>query len=95
MEMASAEFMITNDFGLHARSAAKIVQAAGEFQAEVYLSRDGARADGKSILDILTLACPKGSVIQVEAVGPDAAQAVETIGLLIRNGFGEGSPGER
>ncbi|MBI4773567.1 MAG: HPr family phosphocarrier protein [Deltaproteobacteria bacterium] len=89
METIGREVVIENEMGLHARSAAKIVQISERFDSQISLCRDGNVADGKSILDILTLACPKGSVIRVEATGPDAEQAIREITGLILRGFEE------
>ena len=45
--------------------------------------------DGKSILEVLTLACPKGSSLTVVAQGPDAREAVEALKELVEKQFGE------
>ena len=89
MKTVAQEMVIENEMGLHARSAAKIVQLSEKFESQILLHRDGNIADGKSILDILTLACPKGSVIRVEAKGPDAEQAIQEIAGLIHRRFEE------
>lgn len=80
---------ITNDLGLHARSAAKIVELAGKFDASLYLSKDGYEVEGASILSILTLACPKGSEINVRIVGKEGALLMEKISELFESKFGE------
>ncbi len=89
METLTKDFSIVNKLGLHARSAAKLVQLSEQFDATIRLFRDRDEADGKSILDILTLACPRGSRIRVEVSGPDASIALKEIGDLIQSGFGE------
>jgi phosphocarrier protein len=45
--------------------------------------------DGKSILSILTLACPQGSIISLRADGPDADKLLEAMERLIDDKFGE------
>lgn len=89
MELKRA-LRIKNDLGLHARSAAKIVELAGQFNARLYLSRDGHEVEGGSILSILTLACPKGSEINVRIVGKDGAALMEKLCRLFDGKFGEG-----
>jgi len=49
----------------------------------VLLEKDGRKVDGKSILDILTLACPMKSRITVEAVGLDADDIMREIEELV------------
>ena len=82
-------FVIKNKLGLHARAAAKIVNVASQYKARIFLERDGQEVNGKSLLGILTLACPRGSRITVRAEGPDAREALEGMGRLIHDKFGE------
>ncbi|OPL15799.1 MAG: hypothetical protein AVO38_09795 [delta proteobacterium ML8_D] len=80
---------ILNRLGLHARPACRFAQKASEFDSTVLLVKDGEKVDGKNILEVLTLACPHGSVLTVRAVGPDADQAVADLKTLVKNRFGE------
>jgi phosphocarrier protein HPr len=82
---------IKNEFGIHARSAAMIVRAIEHCRSIVFLERDGTRVDARSLLDILTLACPKDSRITVSAEGDDAQEVVERIAKLVDDKFGEAS----
>ncbi len=87
--MNAKTFTITNKLGLHARAAAMLVQISNKYKARIFLERDGKQVNGKSILGILTLACPKGSTLIVRAEGTDEDKALEEIGRLIENKFGE------
>lgn len=80
---------IKNELGLHARSAAMIVRALERYRAIVFLERDGNQVDARSLLDILTLACPKDSRVVVRADGDDAREAVDSIQKLVDDKFGE------
>lgn len=82
-------FTIRNRLGLHARAAALLVKTANRFASEVMLERDGLEVDGKSIMGILMLAAAKGSKITLKVNGKDAVQALQTLGKLIENKFGE------
>jgi phosphocarrier protein HPr len=82
-------FEIKNKLGLHARPSAKLVGVASQYKAKVYFERDGRSVDGKSLLNILTLACPMGSLMTIRAEGSDAGEAVEALGKLIEDKFGE------
>lgn len=87
--MSARTYTLKNNLGLHARAAAMLVQVSNKFKSRIYLERDGRQANGKSILGILTLACPKGSSLTVRAEGSDAEKALDEIGALIENKFGE------
>ncbi|MHB8766663.1 MAG: HPr family phosphocarrier protein [Deferrisomatales bacterium] len=82
-------FEIVNALGLHARAAATLVQLAQKYGCHIELLKDDLVVNGKSIMGILMLAAAKGTRLTVRAAGDDAAQAVEGIGELIRNGFWE------
>lgn len=86
---ASGLYRIRNELGLHARAAARMVQVARQFRAEVRLIKDGAQVDGKSILDVLSLSCPRGTEVVLLTLGPDAEEALRAVGGLIEQGFGE------
>ena len=87
--MAKKEFEIVNKLGLHARAAAQFVQVAAKFSSEVFVEKDDFEVNGKSIMGILMLAAPKGSVIYVRTEGDDAQTALDAIGQLIYDKFGE------
>lgn len=81
--------ILKNELGLHARAAAMMVNAASKYKATILFERDGQEVEGKSILGILTLACPKGSSIIVKAEGEDALEALNELEELIEKKFGE------
>ncbi|RPJ04918.1 MAG: HPr family phosphocarrier protein [Deltaproteobacteria bacterium] len=87
--MEAQTFTIRNKLGLHARAAALLVKTANHFDAEVTVEKDGIEVDGKSIMGILMLAASKGTKITLKVEGTDAALALQTLGQLIENKFGE------
>jgi phosphocarrier protein len=80
---------ITNELGLHARAAAKIVALAGQYESNLLLRKGDHEVDGLSILSILTLACPKGTELEALAVGEDAEELLEALNDLFVQNFGE------
>jgi phosphocarrier protein len=87
--MISRDFIISNKLGLHARPSAQLTQAATRFASDIHISRGGRRVNAKSIMGVMMLAAGQGSTVTVEAEGEDAEQALEAIGKLITDGFGE------
>jgi phosphocarrier protein HPr len=82
-------FTIKNKLGLHARAANMVVQAASNFACTITINKDGIEANAKSIMGLLLLAAGHGSEVVVRAEGKDASKAVEEIGRLIEDKFGE------
>lgn len=75
--------VVRNKLGLHARAASRLVKLASGFQAEIYVEKDGTRANAKSIMGILMLAAGRGARLQVTALGPDAEEAILALVQLI------------
>ena len=88
--MQQREIEIVNKLGLHARASAKLTQMAGQFAAEVWISREGRKVNAKSIMGVMMLAAAKGSLVAIETDGPDEAQAMTALVGLINDKFGEG-----
>lgn len=89
-EGAVGRFTIVNIKGLHARAAMKLVQLAARFPCEVTVAGpDGQSANAKSVMGVLLLCGSMGTVIEVQAHGGDAQTAVDSIGRLIADRFGE------
>ncbi len=80
---------IQNKLGLHARAAASFVNTAFRFKAEIDLIKGDERANGKSIMGLLTLAACQGTELHIEAIGPDASEAIRALADLINRKFDE------
>lgn len=79
--MASKTVSVGSSVGLHARPAALIAEAAGEYDDEILLSVDGEEGvDATSPLLIMTLGAEKGATVVVTS---DNEAAVEEIAGLI------------
>ncbi len=80
--------------GFHMRPAHQFAQAAQQFQAQIYVVKGDLRCDGRSIMELLTLAAPQGTELVIEAQGPDAEQAIETLARIVENPQPEEPPTE-
>lgn len=85
----SRDVVITNELGLHARSAAKIAKLVQNAKATVWIIKDGKRADASSIIDVLTLACPKGSKLTLVIDDESDIETLNNLAHLFEVGFGE------
>jgi phosphocarrier protein len=80
---------IVNRRGLHARAAAKFVQVAEQFAAEITVAKDGMVVSGTSIMGLMMLAAATGSHLEIFAKGREATPALEALAKLVANGFDE------
>ncbi len=83
------EAVVVNELGFHARAAAQIAKIAQKATSGIWLTKDGEKVDASSIIDILTLACAKGSRVTFKADSPSDAGILEDIAKLVGDGFGE------
>lgn len=81
---------IPNKLGLHARAAALFTKQASVFSSKIEVIKDHMRVNGKSIMELLTIAGIQGTQITIRAEGEDENEAVETLVKLVKEGFGEG-----
>lgn len=88
-QTVSREVVVGIPQGLHARPADLLAREARRWQSRIELVGGSTRADGKSILELLTLAAEAGTRLVIEATGPDADEAVAAIGLLFERNFND------
>ncbi len=86
-EKVKGEFVVLNDKGLHTRPSTELAKCAGRFKSTILLRYRQHSADAKSVLSVLMLAAASGASIIVEADGPDAKEAVDTVLKLAKNKF--------
>lgn len=80
---------IKNQLGLHARPAALLVQLTNTFQADITVDNGSQKVNGKSIMGLMMLAAACNTKVQIEAIGPDAAESVAKIKELFDQKFHE------
>lgn len=88
-KLISRDITLTNTLGLHARPAAQIARLAANAVSRVWMISDGEKVDAKSVIDILSLYCPKGSPIRFSVENTRDIETLNAIAALAENGFGE------
>ena len=83
------EVIVQNELGLHARSAAQIAAIVQNAKAAVWIKRGDEKVDASSIMDILTLACEKGTRISIIVDNPSDIDILKAVAELVDSGFGE------
>jgi phosphocarrier protein len=81
---------VINKLGLHARASAKLTKLAGSFPCQVWLSRGERRVNAKSIMGVMMLAAGVGTDIEIETIGDQENEALQSLLGLINDKFGEG-----
>jgi phosphoenolpyruvate-protein phosphotransferase/dihydroxyacetone kinase phosphotransfer subunit len=89
---AEAALPVRNAIGLHARPAARFVEVARSFDAEVRVAKAGGGEPVKatSLTNVVALGARMGNTLVVTASGPQAAEALDALRELADEGFGDG-----
>ena len=87
--MREVELTIKNKLGLHARAASLFVKTAEKFKCGVEMEKDGIRVNAKSIMGILMLAAPLGSIVKISTNGESEEECISALTELVEKKFGE------
>jgi phosphocarrier protein HPr len=88
--MINEEIEVVNKLGLHARASAKLTQLGGKYKSDIWMTRNGRRVNGKSIMGVMMLAAGKGTKVAFEVTGIDEQECFDAIATLFSEKFGEG-----
>jgi len=88
--MSTITKTINNKLGLHARASAKLTKVAASYPCDVWISKGDRRVNAKSIMGVMMLAAGIGNEVTIEALGERNQEALDAIGALINDKFGEG-----
>ena len=79
--MPEMRMTVIDESGLHARPAARFVQAASRFASRIVIRNGDREADAKSLISLLGLTVRLSSVITVMAEGSDAEAALASLAV--------------
>lgn len=89
----TAEFVVRNEHGLHARPGTALVSVIKQFDSAITVTNldgSGKPANGRSLMKVVALGVKKGHKLRFTAEGNDAEQALQAIGEAIASVLGEG-----
>ena len=62
----------------------RFVRTMRPFHSNVRVGYNGTDADGKSVLDLMTLTPPEGTKVRIRIEGPDATDAMHAVDQLVQ-----------
>lgn len=82
-------FLVTSEYGIHARPATRLVNLAMSFESEIMLEAMGKTVNLKSIMGLMSLGIYKGEEITISVEGEDQEKAVTAISdFVVTEGLG-------
>lgn len=88
-DTCTRQLKIINEKGLHARASARFVEVVEAHDADATVRRGDMEACGDSIMGLLMLTAAKGTTIDVETSGQQAAALADALEALVADRFGE------
>ena len=62
----------------------RFVRTMLPFHSNIRVGYNGTEVDGKSVMDLMTLAPPEGTKVWIRIEGPDAAEAMHAVDQLVQ-----------
>ena len=88
--MVTQKVKIKSPDGLHMKPANELVKVAQKFKSKIFISKDGNKVEGKSLLSVLALAAGINHELELIVDGVDENDALEALVNLINNNFIDG-----
>src|SRR5438876_10841885 len=66
-------------------SESRFVRTMLPFHSNIRVGYNGTEVDGKSVLDLMTLAPPEGAQVWIRIEGPDAAEAMHAVDQFVQS----------
>ena len=87
--MISKTIKVQNRAGVHARPAALIAEKSNKFLSEIFLVKEDAKINAKSVIGVITMAAAYGTELTLICEGSDEKEACNAIETLFNNKFEE------
>ncbi len=87
--MVAKEVTILSKTGLESKMAARLIQKASGYEANVWIQKDERKANAKSLLGLLSLGISPGDKITIITDGRDEATALSELEAFANSGMTE------
>lgn len=87
--MVAKDIVIKNPSGLQSKSAAIFIQKASSYKSNIWVVKGERKANGKSLLGVLSLGIGKDAAVCLTAEGDDEAEAAAELEKYLLSDTGE------
>ncbi|MBX3449458.1 MAG: HPr family phosphocarrier protein [Planctomycetaceae bacterium] len=84
--------IVQNEHGLHIRPCSLIAATAQKYQSTLTVTNGTTRADGKRVLELMTLGALPGTELELLAIGADAPALLDEVSELFAGDFMASQP---
>lgn len=83
------KFLVTSEYGIHARPATRLVNLAMSFEADIMLEAMGKTVNLKSIMGLMSLGIYKGEEVKIIVTGRESEKAMKALSeYIVTEGLG-------
>lgn len=86
-DAVTANVTVPGTNGMHMVPCSLIAQRASNFTSKIMIARGDTKADAGNIFELLGLGAGEGTVLNCEASGDDASEAIASLVDLFDSGF--------
>lgn len=86
-DAVTANVTVPGTNGLHMVPCSLIAQRASTFTSKITIAKGDTKADARNIFELLGLGAGEGTVLNCEASGDDASEAIASLVDLFDSGF--------
>lgn len=87
--MISKEVVISSKTGMESKMAARLIQKASSYEANIWIQKDERKANAKSLLGLLSLGISPGDTITIITDGRDETTALNELEAFANSGMAE------
>lgn len=77
--MKSFDYTIKDKLGLHTRPASELVKEANNYKSDIIIRSGQKYADAGQLLEVIELEYVAGTMLNVQAEGPDEEKAIQKL----------------
>ena len=82
--MIEITYVITDELGIHARPAGRLVKEAGGFKSNIQIGTPAKMVDAKRIMGVMGLALKQGDTLTMTFDGEDEKEASQAIEAFLK-----------
>jgi phosphotransferase system HPr (HPr) family protein len=84
-----SKIVINGEGKVEAKDLTKLIHKASRFRSQIFIEKDERKANGKSLMGLLSLAVKGGDNINIIVEGDDEKEAAKSLTEFINNNFSD------
>lgn len=83
--MKELKYVITDELGIHARPAGRLVKAASAFKCDIQVGSPAKMVDAKRVMGVMGLVMKQGDELTMTFSGQDEEEAAQALDIFLKS----------